>query len=54
MAAYWSKVARRVTAIWALARLDLARFEAEKAARFDTETEQEVSAEWTRPQKMKA
>ena len=44
----------RGTAIWALARLDLARFEAEKAARFDTETEQEVSAEWTRPQKMKA
>ena len=36
-------------AIWALSRLDLARFEAEKAARLPTETDQDVKAEWTRP-----
>ena len=36
----------RGTAIWALSRLDLARFEAEKAARFERETDPEVRAEW--------
>ena len=36
----------RAAAIWALACLDTARFEAEKAAREATETDEEVSAEW--------
>ncbi|GAB5459740.1 MAG: tRNA epoxyqueuosine(34) reductase QueG [Henriciella sp.] len=36
----------RGAAIWALSRLDSARFEAEKAARFEIETEPEVRAEW--------
>lgn len=36
----------RGAAIWALSRLDSARFEIEKAARFDSETAQEVQAEW--------
>ncbi len=39
----------RGAAIWALSRLDLARFEAEKAARFAQETDAEVKAEWTNP-----
>ncbi|MEL6825261.1 MAG: tRNA epoxyqueuosine(34) reductase QueG [Pseudomonadota bacterium] len=39
----------RGAAIWALCRLDLARFEDEKAARFATETDQDVKAEWTHP-----
>ncbi|MEM7329924.1 MAG: tRNA epoxyqueuosine(34) reductase QueG [Pseudomonadota bacterium] len=39
----------RGAAIWALSRLDLARFEAEKAARSAHETEQDVIAEWTGP-----
>lgn len=38
----------RGTAVWALSRLDLARFEAEKAARFERETDQDVKAEWNR------
>lgn len=36
----------RGTAVWALSRLDLARFEAEKAARFEQETDESVRAEW--------
>lgn len=36
----------RGTAIWALSRLDLARFEAEKAARFEQEADESVRAEW--------
>lgn len=36
----------RGAAIWALARLDLARFEAEKAARLENEPDDEVRAEW--------
>ena len=37
----------RGAAIWALGRLDSARFEAEKAARFDAEPDKSVRAEWT-------
>lgn len=36
----------RGTAVWALSRLDLARFEAEKAAHFEQETDESVRAEW--------
>ncbi len=36
----------RGAAIWALSRLDSARFETEKAARLDCESDQEVRAEW--------
>lgn len=36
----------RGTAVWALARLDLARFEAEKAARFESENDPDVRQEW--------
>ncbi len=36
----------RGAAIWALSRLDLARFEAEKAARLAQETDPDVRAEW--------
>jgi len=36
----------RGAAIWALSRLDLARFTTEKAARLDSESDQEVRAEW--------
>lgn len=39
----------RGAAIWALSRLDLARFEAEKAARFAAEAAEDVIAEWARP-----
>ena len=39
----------RGAAVWALSRLDLARFEAEKASRFAQETDTQVVAEWTRP-----
>ena len=38
----------RGAAVWALSRLDLARFEAEKAARFAREAEQDVKTEWNR------
>ncbi len=38
----------RGAAIWALSRLDLARFEAEKAIRLAQETDQDVITEWTR------
>ena len=38
----------RGAAVWALSRLDLARFEAEKAARFELETDTQVRAEWQR------
>lgn len=37
----------RGAAIWALGCLDSARFEAEKAARFDAEPDKSVRAEWT-------
>lgn len=36
----------RGAAVWALSRLDLARFETEKAARFTQETDADVKAEW--------
>ncbi len=36
----------RGAAVWALSRLDLARFETEKAARFAQETDADVKAEW--------
>jgi epoxyqueuosine reductase len=36
----------RGAAIWALSRLDLARFQDEKAARFDRELDDNVKAEW--------
>ncbi|MCR9225101.1 MAG: tRNA epoxyqueuosine(34) reductase QueG [Hyphomonas sp.] len=36
----------RGAAVWALSRLDLARFETEKAARFAQETDAVVKAEW--------
>jgi len=36
----------RGAAVWALSRLDLARFEAEKAARLSAETDEDVRAEW--------
>ena len=36
----------RGAAIWALSRLDLALFEAEKAARFNQETDESVRDEW--------
>ena len=36
----------RGAAIWALSRLDFARFEAEKATRADHETDKEVQLEW--------
>lgn len=36
----------RGAAIWALSRLDLARFKAEKATRFERETDQTVRQEW--------
>jgi len=36
----------RGAAIWALSCLDLARFEAEKAARFEGEADKDVRAEW--------
>ncbi len=36
----------RGAAVWALSRLDLARFETEKAARFAQETNADVKAEW--------
>ena len=36
----------RGAAIWALSRLDSARFNAEKAARFDAEADESVRAEW--------
>jgi len=39
----------RGAAIWALSCLDLARFEAEKAARFEGEADEDVRAEWMRP-----
>lgn len=42
----------RGAAIWALSRLDLARFDAEKAARFEQETDAEVRAEWLMPQQV--
>jgi len=38
----------RATAAWALSRLDLARFEAEKAARLEHETDEDVRSEWMR------
>ncbi len=38
----------RGAAVWALSRLDLARFEIEKAARFNQETDTHVRAEWQR------
>ncbi|MCR9077782.1 MAG: tRNA epoxyqueuosine(34) reductase QueG [Hyphomonadaceae bacterium] len=38
----------RGAAVWALSRLDLARFEAEKAARCELETDTQVRAEWQR------
>ena len=38
----------RGAAIWALSRLDLARFDIEKAARFERELDAEVRAEWNR------
>ena len=37
----------RGAAIWALGRLDSARFETEKAARFNAEPDESVRAEWT-------
>ena len=40
----------RGAAIWALSRLDLARFEREKAARFDQEADTAVRAEWQQHQ----
>lgn len=40
----------RGAAVWALACLDLARFDDEKAARFDDEPDEQVKAEWARPQ----
>lgn len=40
----------RGAAVWALSRLDLARFEIEKASRFDHETDEQARAEWLRPQ----
>ncbi|MEO0606632.1 MAG: tRNA epoxyqueuosine(34) reductase QueG [Pseudomonadota bacterium] len=40
----------RGAAIWALSRLDLARFETEKAGRLDLETNPDVRSEWTRPE----
>lgn len=40
----------RGTAIWALSCLDMARFEAEKAARFELEQDPSVRTEWTLPQ----
>lgn len=36
----------RGAAVWALSRLDLARFETEKAARFAQETDTDVKSEW--------
>ena len=42
----------RGAAIWALSRLDLARFEAEKAARFEQELDLDVRSEWTRPEQV--
>ncbi|MEL6860830.1 MAG: tRNA epoxyqueuosine(34) reductase QueG [Pseudomonadota bacterium] len=39
----------RGAAIWALSRLDLARFETEKAARFERESDAQVRAEWQMP-----
>ena len=41
----------RGAAIWALARLDPARFEDEKARRADTETDETVRAEWSARQR---
>lgn len=38
----------RGAAVWALSRLDLARFEREKSARIAEEPNQDVRAEWTR------
>lgn len=38
----------RGTAIWALYRLDLARFETEKATRFPDESDADVKAEWSK------
>ena len=38
----------RGAAIWALSRLDLARFEAEKASRFERESDPNVRHEWQR------
>lgn len=38
----------RGTAVWALSRLDLARFEAEKALRLADEADQDVRTEWMR------
>ncbi len=37
----------RGAAVWALSRLDPARFETERAARSNTETDAQVKAEWT-------
>ena len=41
----------RGAAIWALSRLDLARFEREKAARLDQEPDEAVRAEWQQHQR---
>ncbi len=42
----------RGAAIWALSRLDLARFETEKSARFERESDAQVRAEWQMPQQL--
>ncbi len=43
----------RGAAVWSLSRLDLARFEAEKTARFETEPNDDVRAEWMKLQQVK-